>query len=248
MPSYIQHIKVRLRTQGELDKHRRQGHIQYSPDCPECKRGVARQRAHHRAETRTGGELSIDVGGPYPVGIPVSDQQNIAQHRYPKYILVGAFIPFSDRDAKNHYEQEVRDRHAMGLEGPVQIEALTKPNSQTLYFVELMADKGEAPTAVRRMIKNIENLHKCKAVYRVHADRAKELTGDRHKKFLEDNGVMVTSTAGYDSNANGRAERAVQFFQTKARTMLSSNIRSEKFQEKLKRVMDVCGITRRRGS
>ena len=43
-------------------------------------------------------------------------------------------------------------------------------------------------------------------------------------KYLEDCGVMVTSTAGYDSNANGRAERAVQFFQTKARTMLSSNI------------------------
>ena len=77
-------------------------------------------------------------------------------------------------------------------------------------------------------------MHKRKAVYRVHADRAKELTGDRAKKFLEDNGVMVTSTAGYDSNANGRAERAVQFFQTKSRIMLCSNIRCEKFQEKLR--------------
>ena len=148
-------------------------------------------------------------------------------------MLVGAFIPFSERDAKNRYEQEVRDRQAMGLEGPVQVETTTKPNSQTLYFVELLAEKGDAPQALRQMINRIENLHKCKAVYRVHADRAKELTGDRHKKWLEDCGVMVTSTAGYDSNANGRAERAVQFFQTKARTMLSSNIRSEKFQEKL---------------
>ena len=44
----------------------------------------------------------------------------------------------------------------------------------------------------------------------------------------------MTSTAGYDSNANGRAERAVRFFQEKARTLLATNIRSEKFQEKLK--------------
>merc|ERR1711989_97385 len=85
-------LKVRLCTQSELDTHRRQGHIQYSPDCPECKRGVARQRAHHRAETRAGGELSIDIGGPYPVGIPVSDQPHIAQHRYPRYMLVGVLF------------------------------------------------------------------------------------------------------------------------------------------------------------
>ena len=152
-------LKVRLRTQGELDEHRRQGHIQYSPDCPECKRGVAKQRAHHRAAIREGGELSVDIGGPYPVGIPVSDQPNIAKHRYPRYMLVGAFIPFSEKDAKRRYEQEVSDRRAMGLEGPVQVETLTKPNSQTMYFVELLAEKGEAQIALRKMINRIENLH-----------------------------------------------------------------------------------------
>ena len=57
---------------------------------------------------------------------------------YPKYILVGAFIPFSEKEAKARYEQEVRDRQAMGMEGPVQLETTTRPNSQTLYFVELM--------------------------------------------------------------------------------------------------------------
>ena len=84
-----------------------------------------------------------------------------------------------------------------------------------------------------KIINRIENQHKCKAVYRVHADRAQELTGDRHRTFLENQGITVTSTAGYDSNANGRAERAVLYFLQKARTLLSSNIRSEKFQDKL---------------
>ena len=48
-------LKVRIKTQQQLDEHRRQGHIQYSPDCPECKRGAAKQRAHYRAFTSVGG-------------------------------------------------------------------------------------------------------------------------------------------------------------------------------------------------
>ena len=78
-----------------------------------------------------------------------------------------------------------------------------------MYYVELMAEKSDAGSALMRIINRIENQHKCKAVYRVHADRAQELTGDRTRKLLEDHGITVTSTAGYDNNANGRAERAV---------------------------------------
>merc|ERR1711867_366475 len=138
------------------------------------------------------------------------------------------------KDAKKRYDQEVRDRQEQGLEGPVDMEQLTKPGSKTLYFVEVLAERSEAPSAVLRIVNRIENMHKCKAVYRVHTDRALELVAPRPKNFLENNGVMVTSTAGHDSNANGRAERAIRFFQEKARTLLATNIRSEKFQEKLK--------------
>ena len=114
------------------------------------------------------------------------------------------------------------------------MEQFTKPDLPSLYFVELLADRSEAPQAIRTMIARIENMHKGKAVYRVHVDRAKELTTERFRRNLAEDGVILTTTAGYDSNANGRAERAVQFFTTKARTLLSSNIRSDKFQEKLK--------------
>ena len=67
-------LKLRIKTQQELDEHRRQGHVQYSPDCPECKRGAATQRSHQRAFTRQGGELSVDIGGPYNLGMPVTDR------------------------------------------------------------------------------------------------------------------------------------------------------------------------------
>ena len=87
-----------------------------------------------------------------------------------------------------------------------------------MYFVELIPSKsiGDTIPALDRMINRIENCHKCKAVYRVHGDRAHELTGERVKAHLGARGIEVTSTAGYDSNANGRAERAVLFFKKKS--------------------------------
>ena len=56
-------LKLRIKTQQQLDQHRREGHAQYSPDCPECKRGAAKQRSHQRAFTREGGSSSEDIGG-----------------------------------------------------------------------------------------------------------------------------------------------------------------------------------------
>ena len=119
---------------------------------------------------------------------------------------------------KARYKQEVSDRRAAGLEGPVQMETMTRPEVQVMYFVELIPSKsiGDTIPALGRMISRIENCHKCKAVYRAHGDRAHELTGERVKTHLGNRGIEVTSTAGYDSNANGRAERAVLFSKKKS--------------------------------
>ena len=80
-------FKLRTKTQKQLDEHRRQGHLKYSPDCPECKRGAAKQRTHERLFTRQGGELSVDIAGPYAEGLPVTDRR-VACHQRPKYMLV----------------------------------------------------------------------------------------------------------------------------------------------------------------
>ena len=87
-------LKLRIKTQAELDQHRREGHVQYSPDCPACKRGVAKQRPHYRAECKEGGELSIDIGGPYVVGIPITERALKAGTLYSKWLLAGAFYTF----------------------------------------------------------------------------------------------------------------------------------------------------------
>ena len=68
----------------------------------------------------------------------------------------------------------------------------------------------------------------------MHADRAGELTCERAGKVLEERGITVTSTAGKDSNANGRAERAVRWIKDKTRTLMVTNIRNETFQSHYK--------------
>ena len=125
----------------------------------------------------------MDVGGPYRPGYPLTDRVT-AKHHWPRYMLVGAFIPFSQKEAMARYEQEVKDSQAAGLYGPVQLEMVTKPGAQTLYFVECIPAKSDAPYALVKMVNRITNQHKCKAAYRIHADRALELTGSRSRQML----------------------------------------------------------------
>ena len=54
----------------------------------------------------------------------------------------------------------------------------------------------------------------------MHGDRASELTGEAVSEYFEERGIRVTETAGYEPNANGRAESAVGVIKTKARVML----------------------------
>ena len=79
----------------------------------ECKRGAAKRRTHVKIFTRDGGELSVDIAGPYTEGVPVTDRKtNRAQ--WPRYMLVGAFTPFTKDESKAKYEQEVKDRKQQG--------------------------------------------------------------------------------------------------------------------------------------
>ena len=82
----------------------------------------------------------MDIGGPYNPGVPVTDR-TVAKHQWPRYMLVGSFIPFSDKEVKVRYEQEVKDRQAMGLEGPVQLETATKPKCTDIAFCGINRSK-----------------------------------------------------------------------------------------------------------
>ena len=126
--------RAKLKAQQDLDEHRRAGHIRYSPDCPECKRGAAKKRPHRRLLTRMGGELSVDISGPFMKGLPVTDRRE-REELWPRYMVVGAFTSYTPKEAMDRYEQERQDRIAAGLEGPVQMEQIVSDKGRTLYFV-----------------------------------------------------------------------------------------------------------------
>ena len=92
-------------------------------------------------------------------------------------MVVGAFASYARKEVEDRYEQERRDRIAAGLEGPVLMEQMVSRTGQTLYFVEVVPTRKteDVSPAISRIINRITNLHKGKAVYRLHADRAREL-------------------------------------------------------------------------
>ena len=59
-------------------------------------------------------------------------------------------------------------------------------------------------------------------VYRIHGDRASELTGTLVKEHFAKKKVVVTSTPGFEADANGRAEKGVGLTKLRARAMLLS--------------------------
>ena len=97
--------------------------------------------------------------------------------------------------------------HHQGVEGPVPLEEVVDDEQKTVYYTEILVSKKVEDTlpALLKMIARIEAQHRCKAVYRVHSDRAQELTGERIVDELATRGIRVSSTAEVEPNANARA-------------------------------------------
>mgnify|MGYP001267317898 CR=1 FL=1 len=92
----VQEYMAKRMTKLELEQHRRQGHPHFRAECPECRSGALRSRAHRRrVETdRPGGELSLDISGPHLPGRWPSDTPESWGKRA-QYFLIAAYCGFS---------------------------------------------------------------------------------------------------------------------------------------------------------
>lgn len=59
-----------------------------------------------------------------------------------------------------------------------------------------------------------------RVVYRIHGDRASELTGEQVCAHFEEQHLTVSCTPGFERNANGKAEKGVGLIKQRARAML----------------------------
>ena len=80
-----------------------------------------------------GGELSVDISGPFLKSLPVTDRRE-KEDLWPRYIVVGAFTAYTPKEAEDRCEKERRNRIAAGLEGPVQLEDMVNKQNDLLYF------------------------------------------------------------------------------------------------------------------
>ena len=91
-------MRLGLRTVAELNRHRRGGHREFSKDCPECVKAMGGTRPHYRHVKPEGGELSVDISGPFAVGLAPIDRPVPADEK-PKYILVAVYTPLAEETA-----------------------------------------------------------------------------------------------------------------------------------------------------
>ena len=98
------------------------------------------------------------------------------------------------------------------------------PNKRkvALIYAALLGTKDEASDAIKKLLVQINNDHAnypTEIIFRLHSDQGGEFTSHELKEFLVDKGMMPTTTAGYDPNANP-AEVSVGILKRRARYLL----------------------------
>ena len=227
----VHEARAAVVTMVQLEEHRRLGHPHFLAECRECRMAAGRMRPHFRLnpDMRAGGELSVDMSGPhYPCGWPTGDRQD--ETRRATYFLLGAYQTLTKAEADERRQQmedariNSRSSQMSGCEPLIYSEDDVK-RSRVLYYTVLLEGKTgeEVLKGLQKIVTMVHNDFHAPVVCRIHGDKAPELTGPNVKEYfgkLPDGGVLVTSTAGFEPNANGRAEAGIGGIKTGARTNL----------------------------
>ena len=175
-----------------------------------------RRRAHNRRSNVSLGVCSVDLSGPHPP-TPRPGQMT---HRNPcHYFLVLTVRPDMTAetcDAATQYENTPEAETAPSSD------LIVKKPKPALVYAALLGTKDEAADALKKLLAQINNDHANypnEIIFRVHSDQGGEFTSKELKNFLIEKGMLPTTTAGYDPNANP-AEAYVGILKRRARYLL----------------------------
>ena len=225
-----------------MAEHVKAGHKPVQSWCDVCNRAGGNQKPHLRQKIpHAGGILSVDLMGPYT---PAYSPQHLEKPAV-KYALVGAFLPPSkpelvvrsmlEQHAKlealtsdlwriNQEEHDpTQDLRESVPQEPIRTDEKGAPVSQ--YFVEFVTSKGQQDTlvALQRMFCRIEARYSgAHVIWRLHGDRAMELTGNMISAWANSRGVHVTRVVAKSPSTNGIVERAIGILKQDARRLLLS--------------------------
>ena len=200
-------------------EHCRANHAPFRRDCRVCQEASAKNKPHRRAAHPLCGTLSVDTAGPL-IGaytwlkpkrsVPVEEEPSLDENE--------DHLTIEDRE-------DEEDEH--GAEAP-EVEGLEDEIREVIEEEEKKEEQREEPEIeVFRLAvplhskKEKEILVAINQMYmqlrahgypilRLHSDLGGEFRGRSIKSWCSARSIHRTTTAGDDSQANGRCERAVQ--------------------------------------
>ena len=182
----LQRARQTVTTVAELQRHKVAGHPTFLASCEECRLAAGRMRQHFRmdAATRPGGECSVDLAGPFPPGTWPGAEPGDEARRASFFLLVAyqVLTPEEVATRKANMEEacaaagveEAEAAHMAQVDLEFQSEGLN-----VLYYTTPLESKASADVipAMQAVVNEICKLFGAPVVYRIHGDRAGELTG-----------------------------------------------------------------------
>ena len=180
-----------------------------------------RKRAHVRRSNVSLGVCSVDLSGPH-VATP---RPGLQTHKNPcHYFLVLTVRPDLTAGTCDASTQCDEDTPPESDEPPSKDLEAHKPKS-ALVYVAILGTKDEAAGAIKILLTQINHDHASypkQLIFRLHSDQGGEFISNDFKSYLVEKGIMQTTTAGYDPNANP-AETFVGIVKRRARYLLSGS-------------------------
>ena len=225
------------------------GHTPFRRDCRICQESSAKARPHRSVPNPICGVLSVDVTGPLKASKVDGKRMRyilVGAFTWIKPTTVAspaeAHLPDVEEGEiplEEDHEEEVHEdaeEDALGGEGSaepgevaaeeegaeVEEEVEIKDGFETVTYrlaIPLESrNSGEVMAAVHEMYVRLRILGY--PVTRLHSDKAREFMSQLMVNWCRNRNIMKTSTAAMTSQANGRAERAIQDIKMKIRRAL----------------------------
>jgi hypothetical protein len=237
-------------TEAERLEHERAGHVPVRSWCSTCAEMIGRTPKHNPVrKRRPGGILSLDLMGPFEQGyapVPGSEGKKVMTYA----LVGAFLPPNSEElEARGLLETQTRKEayRAANAMARKELPAVTAETPLThfeegetappieewsyagrdldfaLYFVEFVTSKNqpELLLAIQKMVAQVEShWHGTRVIWRIHGDRAVEITGPLVTEWAATRGCIVTRTVAQNPQSNGIAERAVAWLKHRTRLLL----------------------------
>lgn len=214
-----------------LAEHARRGHIEKRADCESCSFASMRRRKHMQLcpKSFVGGILSIDLSGPHQAAKFPGEPDSVAQ-----YALVGVYSPLRDDERQAVFESIGAQQKWIETVGGIPVETdgdeggdypivIENDKAKVWPYVKILSSKKdpEVLAALQSMVAQINHGCSVSAVWGIHSDVGGGFSSVACQRWCAQQGIRRTTTVGYESSGNSKAERLIGTLKDLIRRLLA---------------------------